>query len=333
MNFSCNIIWAFIVLPIYFKSQLIIIQPEKVFESPWVFNPEYIAKNNIKKIHLQILDKKDFHSPEDLNRQMVFEYDKNGQEIFSYTVEPIGTETKSYYTILPKGKRKIPVKVEKKIPVCDTNFRQIFYLEDGRIKCIRTYNKNKPAIASYYNYYSNGFIREIKCKEWPEFASGKNFILQKQEILFTDSFQALWPSEKIKKNIYFNSDHRPYKEQYFEFENNQLKIIRDVFTSAPWIEQYKKFEYDNDNKIIKAIMYANTGLPLEHEYTFDYDENGNLYSIYFRKNKFLEKETGFVYEARSSTLHSIVIRDYMNKSIQIIRVEIIAFKPIFSDKN
>lgn len=330
MNFLSNFFYTLIVLPFFFKSQLIIVQPEKVFESPWVFNPDYIAKNNIKKIHLQILDKKDFHSPEDLNRQMVFEYDKNGQEIFSYTVEPVGVETRTY--TLQKGKRRTPVQIEKNIPVCDTVYRQTSYFDDGKIKFTRSYGKNRPAITSYYTYYSNGFIKEIKCREWPEYASGKIFILQKQEIMFVDSFQTLSPSDKFRKNIYFNTDHKPYKEQQYEFENNRLKIIRDVFITAPWIEQYKKFEYEND-KIRKAVMFANAGMPLEYEYEYQYDEKSKPYTIYFRKNKFLEKETGFVYEARSGEPNSIVIRDYTSKSIQIIRIHTESFKsPLMTDK-
>lgn len=317
MNILCNIFGVFIFLPLIIKSQLIIVQPEKVFESPWIFNPEYIAKNNIKKIHLQILDKKDFQSPEDLNRQVIFEYDKNGSEVFSYTVEPIGTETRTF--TIQRGKRKPPVHILKNISLCDTIFRQTVYTDDGKIKMIRTYGKNKPAITSYYTYYANGFTKEIKCREWPEYVAGKIFILQKQEIMYIDSFQTLSPSDKFRKNIYFNADHKPYKEQQYEFEYNLLKIIRDVFITAPWIEQYKKFDYEN-NQIKKAVMFANAGTPLEFEYEYEYDEKSNLYSIYYRKNKFLEKETGFVYEARSGIPTGIVIRDYTTKSIQIIRI-------------
>lgn len=320
----------FIAFPVFFKSQLIIVQPEKVFESPWIFNPEYIAKNNIKKIHLQILDKKDFHSPEDLNRQIVFEYDKNGREIYSYTVEPVGIETRTF--TIQKGKRRTPVQIERNISICDTFFRQTSYSEDGKIKFVRTYGKNQPAITSYFTYYSNGFIKELKCREWPEYASGKIFILQKQEIMYVDSFQVLTSSEKFRKKIYFNTDHKPYKEQHYEFDQNQLKIIRDVFITAPWIEQYKKIEYEND-KLKKALMYANAGMPLEYEYEYQYNEKSNLYTIYFRKNKFLEKETGFVYEARTEEPNGIVIRDYTTKSIQIIRIHVESFKSPWMSEN
>jgi hypothetical protein len=242
-------------------------------------------------------------------------------------VEPVGIYTRTL--TVHNGKRKAPAYIEKSIPLCDTLFRQTSYTDDEKIKFIRTYGKNSPAVTSYFTYYNNGFIKEIKCREWAEFASGKIFVLQKQEIMFIDSFQTLSPSEKFKKNVYFNSDKKPYKEQHYEYENQKLKLIRDVFVTAPWIEQYKKFEYEN-NKIKKAMMYANTGIPLEYEYEYQYDEKFNLYTIYFRKNKFLEKEIGFVNDSFNGNAYSIVIRNYILKTIQIIKIHIITEKSPFA---
>ncbi|MCX8079753.1 MAG: hypothetical protein N3F09_00790 [Bacteroidia bacterium] len=312
------------------SAQLITINPAQIFESPWQFSENFLKEKNIYKIHLQILDKKDFQSPQDLNRQVIYEFNKNGKEIFSYTIEPVGTVTQTF-TIYRGKRRKIPEAIEKSIPICDTVTRITSHLPDGNIKFFRTYKKNSFALASYFTYHSNGFVKELRCKEWPKNPSPKEYILEKQEILYTDSFQWVVPSEKFRKKVFFNTDKTPYKEQHYEYEDGKLKIIRDVFISAPWIEQYKKFEY-TDGRIKKALMYANSGIPVEYEYEYQYDARGNLYTIYYRKNKFLEKEIGFVNDTVSGNAHSIVIRDYLTKSIQIVRIQIYSGKSPFAEK-
>lgn len=190
----------------------------------------------------------------------------------------------------------------------------------------RQWKKSSHANASYFTYFENGFVREIRCREWPRFWTGKNFILEKQEVIYTDSFRWESPSEKYRKKIFYNSDQKVYKEWHYEYENGQLVMIREIFPAAPWVEQYQKFFYEN-RKIVRAVMVSDVGNRWELSYEYIYEKNHLPYAVYQRKNNFLETETGFVNDTISGYPHSIVIRKYHEKSIQIIRLQVFSGKP------
>jgi hypothetical protein len=107
--------------------------------------------------------------------------------------------------------------------------------------------------------------------------------------------------------------------------------FREIFITAPWIEHGTDIQYEED-RIRKVRIFANSGIPQETEYEYQYDEGKKLYSIYVRKNKYLQKEIGFVNDTTTGNPHSIVIRDYPSKSMQIIRIQVFSHRFPYVEK-
>jgi len=319
MCFLCNV---------RFYSQLIHVVPENIEERPWFFNEVYIRKNNIYKISFHILDKQDFQSPKDYNRTEVYEFDSLGRLFFSYTVQPVTSGLTSDNSFLNKEKGSIK---EKNIYLTDTVFCLIAYDVTGRKKMERISNQQGVARTVYTDYFPDGKVRMMNCREWLGNASKKYALPDKQEIIYTDSFKTERPSDKFLKKIFFNSDGKVYKEWHYSYDGNRLMTFREIFITAPWIEHGTDIQYEED-RIRKVRIFANSGIPQETEYEYQYDEGKKLYSIYVRKNKYLQKEIGFVNDTTTGNPHSIVIRDYPSKSMQIIRIQVFSHRFPYVEK-
>jgi hypothetical protein len=130
------------------------------------------------------------------------------------------------------------------------------------------------------------------------------------------------------KLIYFNSEKRPYKEKIFLSKDSLLTEITENYVAASWIQQVHKFEYNEQKQLVKAIYKSNANSNFEYKYIYEYDSHGWLTTTKYYKNEVLQTETGYVNDFKANLVNSIVIRDYINQSIRIVKLKYAYFDTI-----
>ena len=89
---------------------------------------------------------------------------------------------------------------------------------------------------------------------------------------------------------------------------------------ATWINQVTDFTYNDKNLLIEKKYTSNASSTIELKETYEYDSNGLLNTEKHYKNSVLQTETGYVNDADTKLLNSFVTRDYINKTMQIVKL-------------
>ncbi|MEO8760213.1 MAG: hypothetical protein ABI388_03790 [Bacteroidia bacterium] len=71
---------------------------------------------------------------------------------------------------------------------------------------------------------------------------------------------------------------------------------------------------------MKKKYTSNASEKIELKETYEYDASGLLNTEKHYKNNVLLTETGYVNDAETKTLNSFVTRDYINKSMLIVKL-------------
>jgi hypothetical protein len=291
------------------------------FEKQHQFNSEVIKKRGIKKITFEIVDKKDFETVVDKNLIETYEFDTNGSLLRYY-----------YTTIVKSIERNIPL-VTQKGRKKQISFRTyIDYIYDT-ISTTYIYKNNLLALKRYHdglNYYESRYfqyddkanmIKEMRFKETNNSTDKQLFILGNQVLLSTDSMQFFNYSQKQTKCVYFNSEKRPYKENFIYKDSlgNIIKIYEN-YVAASWIVQEQKFSYTG-NRLISAEYFGNANTNFKRKVEFEYDALNELFTEKQFKNDVLIKEISYVSDKNNGLLNSFVERDPINKSMRIVKLK------------
>ncbi|MGE0567334.1 MAG: hypothetical protein AB7O73_05240 [Bacteroidia bacterium] len=317
---------SFIGLILLFQvgiAQLFVPDYLTAFSKEYSFNKSFLKKNQIKKVVLEIIDKKDFQAPIDRNLVEHYEFHTNGNIKRNFHTEIIKTLTR-----------------EENVPAIYKNGKRIRkaysqYVQDYVYDTISTtylYNEKDSPIMKrdhlgygfydtrYYNYDEEGYlIKETRYKETNLSNKANDFILGNQVRVSIDSM-SIKKYENQYKVSYYNSDNRPYKEVITNKKENKVVNVDESYVSAAWIRQSHKFEYDTLGRLVKAGYFTNANTPLTYFHTYDYDTNGWLLTDKYYKNDELLTETSYVNDFKSNLVSSIVMRDYKNLSIRIIKL-------------
>jgi hypothetical protein len=307
-------------------AQLLFPDHTTVFKKEYTFSPQYISKNQIKKVVFEILDKKDYESPVDRHLVENYEFSSFGLLLRFYYTDIIKTIEKDV-NVPPtyKGRRKIKNGYSYKVNdfVYDTISTVYMYKElTNKLLMKRSHLGSGFYDTRYYRYDSlMNMIEEARYKESNVSQSKNDFILGSQVLVSKDSTSVIKYSDEQTKIIYFNSERRPYKEQIILKKNGNVVNINESYVAASWIQQSQQFEYNELGQMTMAVFNSNANVNLSYKHTFDYDKKGWLLTEKRYKNDVLLTESSYVNDTISSLVNSIVIRDFANKSIRIIKMK------------
>lgn len=313
-------------------AQLIVPDYSNAFKKEFSFHPQYIQQNQIKKVIFEILDKKDFQVPVDKNLVEHYEFNNNGQLSRFYYTDIIRAIEKEV-TVPPvyRGKKRIKKGYTYLANeyVYDTISTTHLFNDANKILMKRYHAGGGVYDTRYYNYDSSlHLVKEHRYKETNVSLNKNDFILGNQVLMSTDSMRVITYGENQTKVIYYNSEHRPYKEQIILSKDGKVVGISESYVAAAWIQQNQAFEYNEKGQLITALFTSNANVSFTYKHVYEYDKNGWLLTDKHYKNDLLLTETSFVNDVNSSLVNSIVIRDYPNKSIRIIKLKYAYFDSI-----
>ncbi|HXU27446.1 MAG TPA: hypothetical protein VN698_09465 [Bacteroidia bacterium] len=305
------------------KAQLLIPGNNGNSDNSFSFNAEEIKKRKIKTIVFEIVDKQDFKIVEDKDLTKHYEFDAEGRL------------KRSYYTVIKKIIQKefhtAPIyrrgrmvggggSYSKSVYEFDTLYTNYFYDDKGYLMGKR-FNDGNFYNATYYKYDSIGrVINLLSCKETNANADKNVFTLGMQQINFEEKCKYINSSPKQYKQQYFNDENRVFKEVIVSLNAAKQPIQYNESYVATWINQVTDFSYNDHNFLIEKKYTSNASEHIELKETYEYDANNLLNTEKHYKNNILQTETGYVNDADTKIPNSFVTRDYINKTMQIVRV-------------
>jgi len=310
-------------MPFFSKGQLLLPGNKGNSDNSFSFNPSEIKSRKIKTITFEIVDKKDFQIVEDKDLSRHYEFDTEGRL------------KRSYYTvikrIIQKDFHSAPVyrhnrlvneggTYSKSIYEFDTLSTNYFYDTNGNLVGKR-FNDGSFYNTTYYKYDSIGrVINLLSCKETNTNADKSVFTLGMQQINFQEKYKYINSSLKQYKQQYLNDENRVFKELIVTFNAAKQPLQYNESYVATWINQVTDFTYNDKNLLIEKKYTSNASENIELKETYEYDANGLLNTEKHYKNNVLQTETGYVNDAETKILNSFVTRDYINKTMQIVKL-------------
>ncbi len=311
------------LISFYTKAQLLIPGNSSHTDNSFSFNNTEIKKRNIKTIVFEIVDKQDFKIAIDKDLSKHYEFNSLGRLKRSYYTVVKKIIQKEYHTgsvyhhgrLVSKGST-----YTKEAYEFDTLSTTYFY--DSKNNLIgKRYNDGTFYNATYYKYDSiNRVTNLLSCKETNLNADKNVFTLGMQQINFEEKYKYINSSATQYKQQYLNDENRIFKEVIITLNaDKQTKQYNESYITT-WINQVTDFMY-NDKKMLSEKKYtSNASDNIELRETYEYDANGLLNTEKHYKNNILQTETGYINDAESKILNSLVTRDYINKSMLIVKL-------------
>jgi hypothetical protein len=316
-------VFIFFFIPFLTRAQLLVPGDKGEGQNSFSFNASEIKKKKIKKIIFEIVDKKDFQVVEDKDLSRHYEFDS------------LGRLKRSYYTVIKKIIQKdfhsAPVyrhnhlvsgggTYSKSVYEFDTLSTNYFYDAKGNLMGSR-FNDGAFYNAMYYKYDSIGrVISLLSCKETNANIDKNVFTLGMQQINFEEKYKYINSSPKQYKKQYLNDENRVFKEVIVSLNATMQPVQYNESYVTTWINQVTDFIYNEKGLLIEKKYTSNASEPIELRETYEYDENNLLNTEKQYRNNVLQTETGYVNSADTKTPNSFVTRDYINKTMQIIRL-------------
>ena len=314
---------VFFFINLIVKAQLIIPGNSGNTENSFSFNADEIKKQKIKVIVFEMVDKKDFQIVENKDLSRHYEFNEEGKL------------KRSYYTVIKKIIQKEfhtgPIyrhkhlvsnggSYTKEVYEFDTLSTNYYYDAKGNLMGKR-FNDGTFYNATYFKYDSIGRVTSLlSCKETNTNADKNVFILGMQQINFEEKYKYVNSSANQYKQQYLNDEGRIFKEVIVTLNaNKQPKQYNESYVTT-WINQVTDFTYNDNKQLIEKKYTSNASENIELKETYEYDSNNLLNTEKHYKNNVLLTETGYVNDADTKLLNSFVTRDYINKSMLIVKL-------------
>lgn len=305
------------------KAQLLVPGNGSNTDNSFSFNAEEIKKRKIKSIVFEIVDKQDFKIVEDKDLSKHYEFNADGKL------------KRSYYTVIKKIIQKeihsAPVyrrgrlvggggTYSKDVYEFDTLSTNYFYDDKGNLMGKR-FNDGTFYNATYYKYDSIGHVISLlSCKETNANADKSVFTLGMQQINFEEKYKYIYSSPKQYKQQFLNDENRVFKELIVTFNAAKQPVQYNESYVATWINQVTDFSYNEHNFLTEKKYTSNASESIELKETYEYDANNLLNTEKHYRNNVLQTETGYVNDADTKLLNSFVTRNYINKTMQIVKL-------------
>jgi YD repeat-containing protein len=314
---------ALFFIPFFSKAQLLLTGNSGNSDNSFSFNPSEIKNRKIKSITFEIVDKKDFQIVEDKDLSKHYEFDLEGRLKRSYYTVIKRIIQKDFHTAPVYRHNRLVNEggvYSKSIYEFDTLSTNYFYDANGNLVGKR-FNDGSFYNATYYQYDSIGrVISLLSCKESNTNADKNVFTLGMQQINFREKYKYIHSSSKQYKQQYLNDENRVFKELIVTFNAAKQPLQYNESYVATWINQVTDFTYNDKNLLIEKKYTSNASSTIELKETYEYDSNGLLNTEKHYKNSVLQTETGYVNDADTKLLNSFVTRDYINKTMQIVKL-------------
>ncbi|MBS1647846.1 MAG: hypothetical protein JST67_10945 [Bacteroidetes bacterium] len=305
------------------QAQLLLAGADNNTQNSFSFNAKEIKKRKIKSIVFELVDKQDFKIAENKDLSRHYEFDS------------LGRLTRSYYTVVKKIIEKeyhaAPVYRHNRLVSSggvytketyefDTLFTRYFYDNKGNLIGKR-YNDGSFYNATYYKYDSlNRVVSLLSCKETNASIDKSTFTLGMQHINFEEKYQYINASPLQYKQQFLNDENRIFKELIVSFNADKQPIRYNENYIATWINQSTYFVYNEAKQLIEKKYTSNASENMELKETYEYDSRHLLNTEKKYKNNVLQTETGYIYDAETQVPTSFVTRDYINKSMLIVKM-------------
>ena len=318
-----RLVLVLFITPFLVRAQLLLPGMKGNAQNSLTFNASEIKKKKIKLIVFEIVDKKDFQIVEDKDLSRHYEFDS------------LGRLKRSYYTVIKKIIQKdfhsAPVyhhnrlvsgggTYSKSIYEFDTLSTNFFYDTQGNLIGSR-FNDGTFYNAMYYKYDSLGrVISLLSCKETNTNVDKHVFTLGMQQINFEEKYKYINSSPNQYKQQYLNDENRVFKEVIVSFNTALQPLQYNESYVTTWINQVTDFIYNDKGLLIEKKYTSNASEPIELRETYEYDENNLLNTEKHYKNNVMQTETGYINDADTKMPSSFVTRDYINKTMQIVKL-------------
>ncbi len=270
-----------------------------------------------------MVDKKDFQVVENKDLSKHYEFDAEGRLKRSYYTVIKKIIQKEFHTV-PVYRHKRLVSngstYTKEVYEFDTLSTNYFYDAKGYLIGKR-FNDGTFYNATYFKYDSVGrVINLLSCKETNANADKNVFTLGMQQINFEEKYKYINSSPNQYKKQYLNDENRIFKEVIVSLnDDKQPKQYNESYVTT-WINQVTDFTYNTKNQLIEKKYTSNASENIELKETYEYDASNLLNTEKHYKNNVLQTETGYVNDPDNKLLNSFVTRDYINKSMLIVKL-------------
>lgn len=304
------------------KAQLLLVGGENEENLPFRFNPAEIKEKKIRSVILDIIDKKDFQLAEDKGLTKVFEFDGEGRLRRCYQTVVNKIIQKEFHSQPVYRHRRLVNGggvYYKNAYEYDTLSHNYFYDAGGNLIGKR-YKDGDFYTAAYYKYDSiNRLKNVISARETNGSADKGVFTLGMQQISFEENYKYIITGSKQYKQQYLNDEGRVFKEVIVTQDEKGKPLQYNESYITTWINQKTDFTYNAKEQLIEKKYTSNASGSIELKDTYEY-ENERLNTIKQFKNGTLMNETGFVYDTGTKLPSSYVTRDYIDKSMRIVKI-------------
>ncbi len=331
-----NISLFLILWQAFVRAQLFVPDYQNAFNKEFAFNKAFIKDNQIRKIIFEIIDKKDYQVAVDKSLVEYYEFNRQGYLARYYYTDVAKTYEKQIQVQpIYKGRKLVRPAYVSSVNqyVYDTIGTVFLYGPNENLLVRRFHDGNQFYEARYYTCDSSGnSVKECRYRETNVGPGKSEFVLGNQVLISADSMNWIVYSPNQTKVIYFNNEGRPYKEKIILSNDGLVTEITEHYTAAAWIQQVQKFEYDDKRRLISATYMSNANSSFVNKITYEYDTSGWLLNARQYKNDELLTETGYVNDYKANMVNSLVIRDFVNQSIRIIKLKYALFDTIQTNR-
>ena len=258
------------------------------------FSEKFIRQNKIKSVKVEISFKRELQPIVKTGNSQGFEFNLKGKLV------------KQFETILIGGNVK------------DTLVSFFIYNENNLLELKRSSDGN--GFYSYYFDYDNAgnIIKQVYSRDENK-GNKNNFVMGRQFIISSETYQYEQLSVKQKRRKYFNDNGLEYKS-VISSKNDYGNITEE---ESRFIVSDRKsrisYKYDEYFRLIEKTDYSAISGQNSIVSVFNYDDFGNLLQEKISYNGKLKTTREFLYDNKTFLLDAQLIKDEATQTIQIYK--------------
>lgn len=268
-----------------------------LFRDDPFFNDAFIAQNEIKRIHGIVSTKREMEVIKKSDREVWYEFDKSGKLTKQVSVE------------IKLGKNK------------DTTYTYYEYFPNGLLKCKRS--SDVDGFFSYnFAYDDKGRITQRSYARDINVGTGKNSFKLGKQIVITKERYTYEKIDKLQiKKFYYNNLDRVYKEEIIQKDKYGYLTGANARFVIGNHRHYITYTYNKDGRLERKTEVVRMFNSEDKEYTYVYDEVGNLSEQNMYKDTKHLTVKQFLLDKKTYLIEAQLIKDVPSNIITIIQYD------------
>lgn len=316
------VFFIFLISFEFLFSQRVTTNTDKKFDGELSFNEDYIKQNRLKALTASIANKPDNKIIEDKGLIKGYEFNEAGKQV------------RYYYTVISSMQQKeieVPAVYRRGKKISGGYSRSVFTYTYDTISTRYIYNEKNYLIIKrtrygdsysswYYNYNEDGMVvKQINARETNLNRWESDFKLGVQSIISKEEFQYEKLSDRQLKIKCLNDEGRLFKTIIIN-KDEKGRVLNESheFFIGGILQEYK-YEYDVNGRVTKTSYSSNENGSKQVEHQYIYDDKNNLVTEIYLKGGEKTDELSYLYDEKNNSLKSLLDRDFINKSIGIIK--------------